>query len=96
MSGDPRRAHGRRCRDGSGGWALAMIRRLAEKVWSASRKETRVARTVVLKLKTSEFYILSHSYTADSAFSPCAELTNIAISCYHANPRGLLSIPSIK
>src|SRR5207253_486358 len=28
-----------------------MIRRLAEKVWSASRKESRAARTVVLKLK---------------------------------------------
>ena len=36
----------------------ALIRRLAEKVWSASRKESRVARTVVLKLKTSEFNIL--------------------------------------
>jgi len=32
-----------------------MIRRLAERVWAASRKETRIARTVVLKLKTSEF-----------------------------------------
>jgi DNA polymerase-4 len=29
------------------------IRRLAEKVWTASRKEVRIARTVVLKLKTS-------------------------------------------
>ncbi|HET7440855.1 MAG TPA: hypothetical protein VFJ47_06080 [Terriglobales bacterium] len=28
-----------------------MIRRLAEKLWSASRKESRIARTVVLKLK---------------------------------------------
>jgi DNA polymerase-4 len=34
-----------------------MIRRLAEKLWSASRKESRIARTVVLKLKTSEFKI---------------------------------------
>jgi DNA polymerase IV len=31
-----------------------MIRRLAEKLWSASRKESRLARTVVLKLKTCE------------------------------------------
>src|SRR3984893_9424356 len=30
-----------------------MIRRLAEKTWSASRKELRIARTVVLKLKTN-------------------------------------------
>ncbi len=29
-----------------------MIRRLAEKLWSASRKEARIPRTVVLKLKT--------------------------------------------
>src|SRR6266566_4925306 len=36
-----------------------MIRRLAEKLWSASRKESRIARTVVLKLKTSEFKILT-------------------------------------
>jgi len=36
-----------------------MIRRLAEKTWTASRKELRIARTVVLKLKTSEFKILT-------------------------------------
>src|SRR6266436_1610791 len=35
-----------------------MIRRLVEKLWSASRSETRVAHTVVLKLKTREFKIL--------------------------------------
>jgi len=32
-----------------------MIRRLAEKLWSASRNESRIACTVVLKMKTSEF-----------------------------------------
>ncbi len=57
-----------------------MIRRLAEKVWSASRKESRVARTVVLKLKTSEFNILTRSYTAGSPPSSCEELTSIALS----------------
>src|SRR5262249_55217591 len=36
-----------------------MIRRLAEKVWAASRKEARIARTVVLKLKTSDFNIMT-------------------------------------
>src|SRR5581483_8443011 len=36
-----------------------MIRRLAEKLWEASRKEPRIARTVVLKLKTKEFKILT-------------------------------------
>lgn len=58
----------------------AMIRRLAEKVWSASRKESRIARTVVLKLKTSEFKILTRSQTPDSPPSSCEELTDIALS----------------
>jgi DNA polymerase-4 len=48
-----------------------MIRRLAEKVWSASRKESRIARTVVLKLKTSEFKILTRSFTRESPPSSC-------------------------
>jgi DNA polymerase-4 len=57
-----------------------MIRLLAEKVWSASRKESRIARTVVLKLKTSEFNILTRSHTPASPPSTCEELTNIAVS----------------
>ncbi|HET6328635.1 MAG TPA: DNA polymerase IV, partial [Planctomycetaceae bacterium] len=40
-----------------------MIRRLAERVWAASTKESRIARTVVLKLKTKEFDILTRSLT---------------------------------
>jgi len=56
-----------------------VIRRLAEKLWSASRKESRVARTVVLKLKTSEFKILTRSYTPSSPPSSCDELTEIAL-----------------
>jgi DNA polymerase-4 len=56
-----------------------MIRRLAEKLWSASRKEPRVARTVVLKLKTSEFKILTRSSTPSSPPSSCQELTEIAL-----------------
>jgi DNA polymerase-4 len=56
-----------------------MIRRLAEKLWSASRKEARIARTVVLKLKTSEFKILTRSHTPGSPPSSCTELTNIAL-----------------
>jgi DNA polymerase-4 len=57
-----------------------MIRRLAEKTWSASRKKLRVARTVVLKLKTSDFKILTRSRTPDSPPSSCEELTNIALA----------------
>ena len=56
-----------------------MIRRLTEKLWSASRKEPRIARTVVLKLKTSEFKILTRSHTPDSPPSSCEELTDIAL-----------------
>jgi len=57
-----------------------MIRRLAEKLWSASRKESRIACTVVLKLKTSDFNILTRSYTPESPPCSCEELTNIALS----------------
>jgi DNA polymerase-4 len=57
-----------------------IIRQLAEKVWSASRKESPIARTVVLKLKTSEFRTLSRSQTPGSPPSSCEELTDIALS----------------
>jgi len=57
----------------------AMIRHLAEKLWSASRKESRLARTVVLKLKTSGFKILTRSHTPDSPPCSCEELTAIVL-----------------
>jgi len=57
-----------------------MIRRLAEHTWAASRKESRIARTVVLKLKTSKFKILTRSHTPSSPPSSCEELTSIALS----------------
>jgi DNA polymerase IV len=56
-----------------------MIRRLAEKLWAASCKESRIARTIVLKLKTSEFKILTRSHTPGSPPSSCEELTAIAL-----------------
>ncbi|HEX3437467.1 MAG TPA: DNA polymerase IV [Pseudacidobacterium sp.] len=56
-----------------------MIRRLAEKVWTASRTESRIARTVVLKLKTSDFRILTRSHTPDSPPASCMELTTLAL-----------------
>lgn len=58
----------------------AMIRKLAEHTWAASRKEPRIARTVVLKLKTSEFKILTRSHTPSSPPSSWEELTSIALS----------------
>jgi DNA polymerase-4 len=56
-----------------------MIRRLAEHTWAASRKQSRMARTVVLKLKTSDFKILTRSHTPPSPPSSCEELTGIAL-----------------
>jgi DNA polymerase IV len=58
----------------------SLIERLAQKVWLASRQESRVARTVVLKLKTSEFSILTRSHTPVTPPASCAELTAIALS----------------
>jgi DNA polymerase IV len=57
-----------------------MIRKLAELTWAASRKESRIARTVVLKLKTAEFKILTRSHTPSSPPASCEELTAIALS----------------
>lgn len=57
-----------------------VIRRLAEKLWSAARKESRIPRTVVLKMKTSEFKILTRSHTPVEPPSSCEELTDIALS----------------
>jgi DNA polymerase-4 len=55
------------------------IRRLAEKVWIASKNNTRKARTVVLKLKTKEFTSLTRSLTPNEPISSCALLTAIAL-----------------
>jgi DNA polymerase-4 len=57
-----------------------MIRRPAEKAWTASRKESRIARTVVLKLKTAQFQVLTRSETPFSPPASCEELTQIALS----------------
>jgi DNA polymerase-4 len=56
------------------------IRRLAEKVWAASQKESRIARTIVLKLKTSDFNLLTRSLTPPSPPASCKDITNIALS----------------
>ncbi|HYM86995.1 MAG TPA: DNA polymerase IV, partial [Pseudoxanthomonas sp.] len=56
------------------------IRRLAVKTWEASRKTERVGRTVVLKLKTSQFRILTRSFTPESPPASLEMLTDIALS----------------
>ena len=57
-----------------------LIRKLAEKTWNASRKESRTPRTVVLKLKTKEFKILTRSLTPPAPPASCEELIEIALS----------------
>lgn len=60
------------------------IRRLAEKAWAghqrahAAEERGRVARTVVLKLKTSDFHTLTRSYTPAQRPSSASELADIA------------------
>ena len=54
------------------------IARLAEKTWAATRKTERIGHTVVLKLKTAQFRILTRSLTPDAAPASAAELTLIA------------------
>jgi DNA polymerase IV len=56
-----------------------MIRRLAEKLWMASRREAREPRTILLKLKTSDFKILTRSRTAGSPPGSCEELIHTAL-----------------
>ncbi len=58
----------------------AAIRRLAEKAWAGTRKTQRIARTVVLKLKTADFRILTRSHTPPSPPASLEELTSIALS----------------
>jgi DNA polymerase-4 len=56
-----------------------MIRRLAENLWSVSRAESRIARTIILKLKTREFKTLTRSHTPASPPSSREELMDIAL-----------------
>lgn len=56
------------------------IRRLASKTWAATRKTSRVGRTVVLKLKTSDFKIITRSYTPQHLIRDEAEFVEIALA----------------
>ncbi|HEY4531237.1 MAG TPA: DNA polymerase IV [Luteimonas sp.] len=56
------------------------IRALAAKAWAATRKTERVGRTVVLKLKTSQFRILTRSFTPDAPPATEAEFMAIALA----------------
>ena len=56
------------------------VRRIAEKAWGATRKTERVGRTVVLKLKTAQFRILTRSLTPDAPPASLEAFTAIALS----------------
>jgi DNA polymerase IV len=58
------------------------IRRLAEKVWAASRENARGARTVVLKLKTKEFSTLTRSLTPPEMPGSADGLAVVALSLF--------------
>lgn len=57
-----------------------MIRDLAARTWAATRRTERVGRTVVLKLKTREFRILTRSRTPEAPPHSADELTAIALA----------------
>ena len=65
-----------------------MIRELAAKAWAATRKTERIGRTVVLKLKTAEFRILTRSNTPPLPPQDEAEFTRLALSL-----RGRVDLP---
>ena len=56
------------------------IAQLAEKTWNATRRTERVGHTVVLKLKTAQFRILTRSYTPEAPPSSLEELRQIALA----------------
>ena len=56
------------------------IRTLAEKTWNAALRSERVGRTVVLKLKTAQFRILTRSHTPESPPASLEQLVDIALS----------------
>ncbi|MFA5938713.1 MAG: DNA polymerase IV [Sinimarinibacterium sp.] len=56
------------------------VRRMAEKTWSAARKTPRIGRTVVLKLKTGDFQILTRSLTPPSPPRQGDDVVALALS----------------
>ena len=56
------------------------IRRIAEKAWNATRKTERVGHTVVLKLKTAQFRILTRSHTPERPPASFEAFVDIALA----------------
>ena len=57
-----------------------LVRTLAGRVWTASRQNARMARTIVLKLKTKEFVTLTRSFTPPVMPASVEEFTEVALS----------------
>jgi len=57
-----------------------VIVRMAEKAWTAAKKTDRIAHTVVLKLKTAQFRILTRSHTPESPPASMEEVVAIALA----------------
>ena len=57
-----------------------VITQLAERTWRATGRTERIGHTVVLKLKTAQFRILTRSFTPDSPPTSVEELRDIALA----------------
>jgi DNA polymerase-4 len=57
-----------------------LIRMLAAKTWQQSRNTARIGRTVVLKLKTADFHILTRSHTPPAPPATESDFVEIAAS----------------
>jgi DNA polymerase-4 len=55
------------------------VERMAQKAWAAARKYERIGRTVVLKLKTADFRILTRSHTPPQPPASQTEFVRIAV-----------------
>jgi DNA polymerase-4 len=60
--------------------AELLIRKLADKVWVSSKQNARMARTIVLKLKTREFNTLTRSLTPTVMPSSMEGFADMAVS----------------
>jgi DNA polymerase-4 len=75
-----------------------LVRELAEKVWAASRQNARMARTVVLKLKTKEFSTLTRSLTPSVMPVSLEEFADVALSLcerVHLGPEQLFRLVGV-
>ena len=63
-----------------------MIHSLAERVWRSATEEPRQARTVVLKLKTSDFNIITRSHTPGPPITSADQLLQIALTLQTRSP----------